>query len=128
MRLQCFFHSRYETDNGITYAEEGNVADIASNTSSLVSQGNYKYYAPNGALISVTYTADENGYRPRVNIVYEAKVRPSSPPLVPLVPSAPSVPSSPAPPRTPPQLPPTPTTEPPVVVFLPPPAIASLVG
>lgn len=54
---------RYETDNGITHSEQG-----ALKEGTILTEGNYKYTGPNGVIISVVYTADQNGYRPKVTI------------------------------------------------------------
>ncbi|XP_076056306.1 cuticle protein CP14.6-like [Oratosquilla oratoria] len=54
----------YETGNGITHEERGQPKDPES----FVVQGSYSYTAPDGSVITVTYIADENGYRPQTTI------------------------------------------------------------
>lgn len=63
----------YVTDNGISYSEEGAVNEVT---------GSYQYTGPQGELVSVTYVANENGYRPKVVVQY--KVGPAVPVSVPV--------------------------------------------
>nr|CAD7446512.1 unnamed protein product [Timema bartmani] len=71
------FNFSYETANGIKVQESGYVkegsgasarqADAEGNTednSILVAVGSYSYTAPDGSVISLSYTADENGFQP----------------------------------------------------------------
>lgn len=46
----------YRTSNGIN-AEESGIGGVSA-------QGSYDYTGSDGVPISITYTADENGYRP----------------------------------------------------------------
>lgn len=53
------FDFRYETGDGIYHQAQGNpVGD-----KSYYVQGSYSYTSPEGQLVEVRYTADENGYR-----------------------------------------------------------------
>lgn len=71
----CYIHTpfcysltfRYETENGIYQAEEGKLKQFEKEEA-IATAGSYKYLGPNGERISVVYTADENGYRPKVNV------------------------------------------------------------
>ncbi|XP_012343897.1 larval cuticle protein LCP-17-like isoform X1 [Apis florea] len=55
----------YETDNGIYHSESGTpVVTNARSAPVVVTQGEYQYYAPNGAPIKVKYVADQNGFQP----------------------------------------------------------------
>lgn len=61
----CFFLS-YETANGISAQEEGHLKNAGNvETEASEVRGSYKYTAPDGTLVSVTYIADENGFQPR---------------------------------------------------------------
>ncbi|ALC45070.1 Cpr67Fa1, partial [Drosophila busckii] len=51
------YEYRYETSNGIAAQESG--------VGGLIANGGYSYYAPDGQLIQVTYTADANGFHPQ---------------------------------------------------------------
>ncbi|XP_067648307.1 pupal cuticle protein Edg-78E-like [Eurosta solidaginis] len=50
------YHYEYETSNGIAAGESGVGGSYAS--------GSAAYYAPDGQLIQLSYTADENGFHP----------------------------------------------------------------
>ncbi|XP_063220023.1 endocuticle structural glycoprotein SgAbd-8-like [Bacillus rossius redtenbacheri] len=56
---------RYETANDIQAEETGFVKNLGQpEQEAQVAQGSYSYTDPDGARVSLTYTADENGYRP----------------------------------------------------------------
>ena len=64
-----FFFS-YETENGIKADETGSLKKASSPDSNdvIVAQGAFSYTAPDGTVINLSYTADdENGFRPEVN-------------------------------------------------------------
>ena len=46
----------FETSNGIQQQEAGNTVGVA---------GQYEYVSPEGEKISISYTADENGFQPQ---------------------------------------------------------------
>lgn len=54
----------YETENGIAAQETGAIQNLGGQNEATVVQGSFSYTAPDGTPISVTYTADENGFRP----------------------------------------------------------------
>ncbi|KAJ8954444.1 hypothetical protein NQ318_011120 [Aromia moschata] len=56
------YHYEYETANGIAAQEQGGVVNTASGPGS-VAQGSYSYTSPEGKVISISYVADENGFR-----------------------------------------------------------------
>lgn len=66
--ILLIFLFRYETENGISHLEEGILKENNKDASIVSVLGNYKYSGPNREIISVVYTADENGFRPKVNI------------------------------------------------------------
>ncbi|KAJ0179909.1 hypothetical protein K1T71_004500 [Dendrolimus kikuchii] len=59
------YKTAYETGNNIQAAEEGYLKNVGDNQDipALVQQGSYTYTAPDGQVIAVEYTADENGFR-----------------------------------------------------------------
>lgn len=58
------FQYAYETSNGIVANEEGHLKQFTDEESAIVSQGGYRYIAPDGTPIAIQYVADENGYHP----------------------------------------------------------------
>lgn len=58
-----------ETSNGIKAQEQGQLQQprSAEEGPSYVVQGSYSYPAPDGTIITVTYTADANGFHPEVS-------------------------------------------------------------
>ncbi|XP_018579264.1 pupal cuticle protein 20-like [Anoplophora glabripennis] len=53
----------YQTENKISQAEQGHLQNAGTDQASSVVHGTYSYEAPNGQTITVTYVADENGFR-----------------------------------------------------------------
>lgn len=53
----------YETGNGIVADEKGELKKVGD-VEAISVQGEYHYPGENGETISVTYTADENGFHP----------------------------------------------------------------
>ncbi|KAL7305488.1 endocuticle structural glycoprotein SgAbd-2-like [Trichogramma pretiosum] len=53
----------YDTENGISVAEEGRPVNRGPYGRVEAVQGRFSYTAPNGQPISVQYVADENGFR-----------------------------------------------------------------
>lgn len=51
------YNYQYETSNGIAVQEAGLGGNFA--------RGSSQYYTPEGELIQLTYTADENGFHPQ---------------------------------------------------------------
>lgn len=61
-------HGQYSfnflTGDGIARTEQGSLVPNAAGTAKiLVQRGGYRYYLPNGELVELNYTADENGFR-----------------------------------------------------------------
>ncbi|KAI5651789.1 insect cuticle protein domain-containing protein [Phthorimaea operculella] len=54
----------YETGNGISARESGSPRAPGPEGLAVTSEGGYSYRAPDGQQISLTYTADENGFHP----------------------------------------------------------------
>lgn len=61
------YHYAYETGDGIQAEEEGYLKNAGSQDEAQSAQGSYSYTAPDGQQVSVSYTADENGFRPQVS-------------------------------------------------------------
>ncbi|XP_022816426.1 endocuticle structural glycoprotein SgAbd-8-like [Spodoptera litura] len=57
------YKTAYETGNNIHASEEGFLRALGEGQNALVQQGSYSYTAPDGQIITVDYTADENGFR-----------------------------------------------------------------
>ncbi|KAG5675024.1 hypothetical protein PVAND_004964 [Polypedilum vanderplanki] len=55
--------SSYETSNGIRADEQGFLKNPGTNVEAQVMQGSYSYTGPDGVVYTVTYIADENGFR-----------------------------------------------------------------
>lgn len=60
------FQYSYETSNGIKAQEAGQLKQIDKETA-IVTHGDFSYQSPEGDTIQLSYTADENGYRPTVS-------------------------------------------------------------
>lgn len=93
-----FFFSRYETGNGISAQESGFVKNFGQGEPNEIqtAQGQYSYTAPDGQVIQLVYTADENGFVPQGSHI------PTPPPIPPAIQKAldylatlPSTPESP---------------------------------
>lgn len=54
------FDYSYELSNGIAVKQSGTGVNI---------KGNYKYTAPDGTPIEMSYVADENGYQPSGDLI-----------------------------------------------------------
>ncbi|XP_028157802.1 cuticle protein CP14.6-like [Ostrinia furnacalis] len=59
------FQYSYQTSNGIAGQESGALKNVGSEAEAISVQGSNQYTAPGGEVISLTYTADENGYQPQ---------------------------------------------------------------
>lgn len=57
------YHWDFETENGIIADETGQLANRGTDKEAMRAQGQYTYTGPDNVIYSVTYTADENGYR-----------------------------------------------------------------
>lgn len=54
----------FEAGNGIKAEEKGRQKELADGAGTVV-EGSFSYPGPDGNLISITYTADENGFVPK---------------------------------------------------------------
>ncbi|XP_047020606.1 larval cuticle protein LCP-17-like [Helicoverpa zea] len=64
----------FETNNGIVAEAVGTTKQVGDSVA-VVSQGTYRYVAPDGTPVEIVYTADENGYQP------QGAVLPVAPPV-----------------------------------------------
>ncbi|XP_013164358.1 PREDICTED: cuticle protein CP14.6-like [Papilio xuthus] len=55
----------YETANGIVAAESGLLKNVGREDEALQVEGQNRYAAPDGSIISLTYVANEFGYQPQ---------------------------------------------------------------
>lgn len=53
----------YETSNGIRADEQGYLKNPGTQSEAQVMQGSYSYTGPDGIVYTITYIADENGFR-----------------------------------------------------------------
>ena len=53
----------FETENGIQVQEEGTVVRPGTNDESTAKQGSYSYPGPDGVFYSLSYIADDDGFR-----------------------------------------------------------------
>lgn len=68
LNLDGSYQYLYETDNGLNVKEQGQPKEIdGSNELAMQVQGGYEYTAPDGAVISMSYIANENGFQPTVS-------------------------------------------------------------
>ncbi|CAK1592683.1 unnamed protein product [Parnassius mnemosyne] len=63
--LEGQYQWAYETENGISASEQGTLKNPQSENSEQAVQGEAKWTAPNGEVISLQYVADGNGYQPQ---------------------------------------------------------------
>lgn len=60
------YHSSYETGNGISAQEQGQLKNAGNpETEAEEVQGAYEYTAPDGSKIALQYVANENGFQPQ---------------------------------------------------------------
>ncbi|XP_066139268.1 cuticle protein CP14.6-like [Euwallacea fornicatus] len=58
------YNYSYETSNGISAGEQGQLNNAGSETESLAVRGEFKYTGPDGVVYQVSYVADDNGFQP----------------------------------------------------------------
>ncbi|XP_055319515.1 uncharacterized protein LOC129577077 [Sitodiplosis mosellana] len=68
------FQYAYETSNGISGQEQGQLKQIGSEAG-IATQGNFQYTSPEGIPVQISYVADENGFQP------QGAALPTSPPV-----------------------------------------------
>nr|XP_021200931.2 endocuticle structural glycoprotein ABD-5 [Helicoverpa armigera] len=81
------YNFEFETSDGTSRQESGEYKNDTEQQG-LVVRGSYKYTAPDGQKISVTYLADKNGYQPTDENA-PAKEAPAAP-AAPVAPAAPA--------------------------------------
>lgn len=59
-----FFFS-YETSNGISSEESGEVKNEGREDESIAVRGQFSFVGPDGVTYTVQYIADENGFQPQ---------------------------------------------------------------
>ena len=63
VKIKVDFLYRYETSDGISRAEIGELKKIDDNEA-IVVRGTYSYTGADGSVYTVNYVADENGFQP----------------------------------------------------------------
>ncbi|XP_044751246.1 larval cuticle protein LCP-30-like [Coccinella septempunctata] len=58
------YNWEYETENGISAAESGKLANKGTQNEAMQASGFFTYTGPDNVIYTVTYRADENGFRP----------------------------------------------------------------
>lgn len=65
-KIEPFIYS-VETSNGIVQNESGEVRQVpGAEEPAVVVHGEYSYPSPDGTHVHVSYTADENGFKPEL--------------------------------------------------------------
>lgn len=54
----------YQTSDGVSREEKAELKNAGTENETLVVQGSYSYVGADGVTYTVSYIADENGYRP----------------------------------------------------------------
>nr|CAI5855082.1 unnamed protein product [Callosobruchus analis] len=54
----------YDTENGISAEEEGHVKGFGAQSEAMEARGGFRYTAPDGTPIALSYIANENGFQP----------------------------------------------------------------
>lgn len=60
----CFY--RYEQTDGQRAEQEGQLKNAGREDESLAVRGSFQWVGPDGVTYVVTYTADEEGYKPEI--------------------------------------------------------------
>ncbi|CAH2007990.1 unnamed protein product [Acanthoscelides obtectus] len=78
------FRSSYETGNGISVQEQGQLKNAGNKDAEAEEvQGGFQYTAPDGTPIQLTYIANENGFQPQGAHLPVAPVDDKTPPPIP---------------------------------------------
>lgn len=67
--------NRFESEDGITVNQEGELKKMDEEHAGEAVKGGYSYTDDDGKTFSLTYTADENGYRPVSIAAFYSKLR-----------------------------------------------------
>ncbi|XP_049877749.1 endocuticle structural glycoprotein SgAbd-5-like [Pectinophora gossypiella] len=61
----------YETSDGTSRQEQGTLKQVSEDHRAIEVSGSYRYVAPDGLVYTVTYTADENGFKPQEHVEHQ---------------------------------------------------------
>ncbi|KAK9679544.1 Insect cuticle protein [Popillia japonica] len=59
------YNYAYETSNGISAEEQGQLQNAGTDNEAIQVRGQFNYVGADGNTYTVTYTADENGFKPQ---------------------------------------------------------------
>ncbi|KAI4465160.1 cuticle protein [Holotrichia oblita] len=59
------YNYAYETSNGISAEEQGQLQNVGTDNEAIQVRGQFTYVGSDGNTYAVTYTADENGFKPQ---------------------------------------------------------------
>ncbi|XP_022907035.1 flexible cuticle protein 12-like [Onthophagus taurus] len=59
------FNYAYETSNGISAQEQGQLLNQGAENEAIAVRGQFQYVGPDGVTYAVQYIADENGFQPQ---------------------------------------------------------------
>ncbi|XP_057665998.1 larval cuticle protein LCP-17-like [Diorhabda carinulata] len=65
VNLDGTYQWSFQSDNGISAQEVGQIKNANSQDPAEEAQGNFQYTAPDGSPIQLSYVANENGFQPR---------------------------------------------------------------
>lgn len=69
INIYCLYYYSYETSNGLSREETGEVVNVGTENEHIVVRGSYSYIDADGNMQEISYTADENGYQESVPLV-----------------------------------------------------------
>ncbi|VEN33843.1 unnamed protein product [Callosobruchus maculatus] len=59
------YNFSFETSNGISQQETGQLNNAGSENEAIAVRGSYTFTGPDGVVYTITYIADENGFQPQ---------------------------------------------------------------
>lgn len=72
-KIHLWFCFSYETSNGISQQETGQLTNPGQENESIAVRGQFSYTGADGILYTVTYIADDKGFRPEGSHLPQSK-------------------------------------------------------